>query len=52
MLGRKIKVVDGVRYIVKECPYCKAELLFKERKERIRLHCVCKTCGKQLEFQL
>ena len=51
-MKEELRVVDGVTYIVKQCPKCKNELLFRQRKETIRLHGACAKCGGEFEFEL
>ena len=51
-MAQELKEVNGVVYIVKQCPGCKKELLFKQRKESIRIHGACASCGKEFEFWL
>ena len=51
-MKEELREVDGVTYIVKHCPKCKGELLFRQRKETIRLHGACAKCGGEFEFEL
>ena len=48
-MEEEIRVVDGVTYLVKKCPGCGQELLFKMKEEPRRVHCMCAKCGKEME---
>ena len=51
-LNEEIREVDGKKYVVKKCPSCGKELLFKVREQTIRLHCACAECGRQMEVEV
>ena len=48
-MNEEIREQDGKEYIVKKCPGCGKELLFRIREQTIRMHCACANCGKQME---
>ena len=48
-MEEEVRVIDGVTYLVKKCPGCGKELLFKKRNEARRVHCACANCGKEME---
>lgn len=51
-LNVEIREVDGKKYIVKKCPGCGKELLFKVREQTIRLYCACAECGRKMEVEV
>ena len=51
-LNVEIREVDGKKYLVKKCPGCGKELLFKVREQTIRLYCACAECGRKMEVEV
>ncbi len=45
----EFKEIDGVKYLVKHCPKCKNELLYKLRDEERRVYGACAKCGATIE---
>lgn len=52
MIKEEIRVQDGKEYVVKKCPGCGKELLFKIREDTIRMHCACASCGRVMEVTI
>ena len=48
-MNEEIREQDGKEYIVKKCPGCGKELLFRIREQTIRMHCACANCGKKID---
>ena len=51
-IKEEIREKDGKRYIVRKCPGCGKELLFKVREQTIRLYCACAECGRKMEVEV
>lgn len=49
-LEKKYILVDGKKYVIIMCPFCKNELKFSLEPKGRRVHCICSKCNKNLEI--
>lgn len=50
MEEKKYVEIDGKKYVIIPCPFCKNELKFTLEPIGRRLYCMCKKCNKKLEI--
>ena len=49
-MEKKYVEIDGKKYVIFTCPFCKNELKFSLEPKGRRLYCMCKKCNKKLEI--